>query len=361
MSTFRSGSALLLCLALAAFAIMVGFAFLRSATREAMSGREETLAVLAQQAARSALAHAMEQVLEEYHGAIGAAPVSVNGVPARGLSLSVANNAEVRVAAPLTPTFLDGPWRAPFTTMSSTGQWDGEAAGPDDTHQWNHVLLPLVPNANYKWHSTDAVYPSGSGASIANGRGRYIEVEYHNLTRPSPAVAKPVPLLPGLPAATPQQIAFPNTTTGYTTVERAAPLCLDSDLRRLTTGTPHQQRQQARYRLRYVVAIEDLNGQILVNPLANMDTDWRNPANDYRNWDPATKTHRRPWLDHAGYVLQNMVNTWRCGSSDLAGRTIANRMAHVFAGRGSTSNADRAWASGPRSGPSSTLIPRRPS
>lgn len=349
MPTHRMGSALLLCLALSAFAILIGFAFMRSATRQAMAGREEAMVILAQEAARSGLAHAMEQVLEEYNGAVSAAPIAVGGVSARSLSLSGVSDAEVKVAAPLAPTFLDGPWRRPFTPMSSTGQWDGENSGADDTHQWNHVLLPLVPGADYKWHTTDSVYPSGSGASISNGRGRYIEVEYHNITRPSPATAKPVPLLPGKPGATPLQISFADTTTAYTTVERAAPLCLDSDLRRLTSGTAQQQRQDARYRLRYVVSIEDLNGQILINPLANMDTDWKNPANDYRNWDPAAQAPRRPWLDHAGYVFQNMVNSWQCGSLDLMGRTIANRMAHVFAGRGSTSNADRAWASGPRS------------
>lgn len=358
MPTSRSASALLLCLALSAFAIMIGYAFLRSATRQAMAGREETLVVLAQQAARSGLAHAMEQVMEEYQGAPGAAPVTVHGRQARSLSLATGSNAEVKVAATLTPTFLDGPWRAPFTAISNPQSYN--SSGWDDTQAWNHLWLPLVPSGSTKWHCFDPVYPSPSGTMIADGRGRFVEVEYHNLTRPSPAVATPLPIVPGSGGASPKQIAFTDLTTAYATVEREQPLCLDSDLRPLSGGTAAQRRQQARYRLRYALNIEDLNGHLLVNPLANMNTDWTDPANDYRNWDPAGQAHRRPWLDHAGYVLANMAACWPGNLFDgngggrfdraISQRVVAARMQHVFSGRGSASNADRAWTPGLRSG-----------
>ena len=68
MRYHRSGSAILLCLALAAIAVMIGFAFLRVISRQDVSGTSEMLDGLARDAARSGLAHATEQIMADYNG-----------------------------------------------------------------------------------------------------------------------------------------------------------------------------------------------------------------------------------------------------------------------------------------------------
>lgn len=311
MNTLRSGSALLLSLGLAAIAAMVGFAFLRSTSRLVMSGPSEVLVGLARDAALSGVAHAGEQILLDYN--------------AVSLPVATCGGAATVSAA---PTFLDGPYRAPFVSFDKPNRLrstqDGRPLVGDDVPEENHLLLPFIRKSKdsvTSWHAT-------LGMMVYDGRGRYIEVGYANVSRPSPAVATPVPVAP---------LRF--TDSAAAAPERSDGIFLDASLRRLTSGTAEQQRQMARYRLRYALGVEDLQGHLLSNPIADMDWDWQTPGNAYRQ--------PPQWLDAAAYAWQNMTACSFNGSM----ATTALRMGHVFRGRGSATNGDRQWQPGdPRFG-----------
>lgn len=303
MTPARSGSAILLCLALAAFAAMVGYAFLRGAARQEMSGKSELLVALAQDAAQSGLAHATEQILLDYN--------------ARSLDLAAGSGAVTLTPAPM---HLDGPYRAPFVSFVNPNRLAyAGVIESDDVSEENHQMATLIRKGEFSyawWHDFQGGYLNQGGGMIADARGRYIEVNYHNSTRPSPVAANPVPVATTRfmdPAA-----AKP---------ERAKGLFLDENLRRLTTGTVEDQRRKARYRLRYAVNVEDLNAHLLTNPRADMNIDWKDPNNDYRVIPR--------WVDHAGYVLENMTVPW-------GNRATGLRFNHLFRGRGNSGNADRA-------------------
>ena len=316
MKTTRSGSAILFCLALATIAVMVGFAFLRAATRQAMSGKSEMLTALARDAAQSGLSHATEQILTDYN--------------APSLEVVDYTGKFTKAAA---PTFLDGPYRAPFVSFNNPNVLEYTQreviAGDDDASEENHLLTANMTKREVSynwWHYYDgsARGPAGEngGCQIYDARGRYIEVGYYNFSRPDPSVGskpEPVPV-----------IKF--TDMGAVKPERFDGLFLDEKLHRLTSGTPEAQRQNARYRVRYAVGVEDLSGHLLMNPLGKMNTDWKNPNNDYRV--------QPLWLDHASYVYDNMVSCW------AGGRSPSLRMEHIFRGRGNSGNADRAWVAG---------------
>lgn len=307
----RRGSAFLLCLALAAFAAMVGYAFLRAATRQEMSGKSELLRALARDAAASGLAHASEQILADYN--------------ARTLEVATGSGPATVTTA---PTFLDGPYRAPFVSLTAPNRLAYITSGKDDVNPRNHVMSPLMLQGElvfHWWHDYQDGYANHSGATIYDSRGRFIEANYHNITRPSPAAAAPVPVVATL-------FSDPNPAAP----ERSAALFMDENLHRLTGGSPEDQRKKARYRLRYAVGVEDLAGHLLTNPLARMNTDWQDATNDYRAVPR--------WVDHAANALDNMVASWN------PNRATALRLGHIFRGRGSASNADRAWAAGSRQG-----------
>lgn len=302
--TTRSASAFLLCLALAAFAAMVGYAFLRTASRQDMSGRSEMLRALARDASSSGLAHAFEQILADYN--------------ARNLEVATGNGP---VTVSTAPNFLDGPYRAPFVSLSAPNRMSNIPISKDDVDPVNHVLSPLMmPADGYSWYDVD-----NGGAMIYDARGRYIEVNYHNVTRPSPSTTDPVP------------VTATRFTDGNAPVpERHDGLFLDDNLQRLNDGSIEERRRKARYRLRYAVGVEDLSGHLLTNPLARMDFDWKVENNDYRAIPR--------WIDHSANVLDNMVASWN------SNRATALRLGHIFRGRGNASNADRAWSTGPHQG-----------
>lgn len=312
MTTARQGSAFLLCLALAAFAAMVGYAFLRSAARQTMSGKSELLIALAQDAAQSGLAHATEQILLDYNS--------------RSLELATGSGA---VTVSPVPMHLDGPYRAPFVSLQSPNRLAyANVVEGDDVGEENHLMKHSIRKGEFSyawWHDWQGGYQNQGGGMIYDARGRFIELNYYNITRPSPVAASPVPV-----ATT----RFKDSAAAKP--ERSNGLFLDESLRRLTSGTVEDQRRKARYRLRYAVGVEDLNAHLLTNPRADMDIDWKHADNDYRNVPR--------WIDHGGYVLENMVSPW--GNS----RATAMRFGHVFRGRGNSSNCDRAWEASDRNG-----------
>jgi hypothetical protein len=311
MTNTRAGSALLLCLALSAFAVMVGYAFLRAAARQEMSGKSEVLIGLARDAARSGAAHAIQQILIDYN-----AP-----------SLDLATGAGTVTLTPA-PTFLDGPFTRPFVSSVSPyrlNSW-GVSQSADDVDTENCLLYTLFRKEDEMggyWH--DSVTGNQSGCMIYDARGRWVEVNYHNSARPSPSDPNPIPV-----AAT--NFSDPNAPKPTL----AAGLFMDDNLHRLTGGTVEDQRRKARYRVRYAVGVEDLSSHLLINPRASMNVDWKDPNNDYRVIPQ--------WLDRSAYVLDNMTSCW------ASNRATSLRMGHIFRGRGNATNADRAWAPGLRNG-----------
>ena len=327
MRRTTSGSAFLLCLALAAFAAMIGYAFLRGASRQDMAGTSAQLRALARDAAESGLAYTTERILADYN--------------ARSLDVaSGASGALATATAIPAPTHLDGPFRAAF--VSSIRPYvlrNASTHDSDDVSEDNPLQATTLLKANILtpgWYGAtdlDSRVRSSSSEQTYDGRGRFIEVNYHNATRPSP-VADPRPVVPTrfLDAAP-------------TTPERDAGLYLDSDLRRLTSGTVAERRAAARYRLRYAAGIMDLSGQLLLNPRASLDTDWQNAGNDYRRLPP--------WVDHHAYAMHNMAMSWTRNYWGAPLRTTPARMGHIFRGRGSSANTDRKPANPRRGLPSS--------
>ncbi len=300
------GSALLLCLGLATIILMVGYAFLRSMSRAEMSGKSEMLIALAREAALCGTAHAEQQAMIDHYAA----------------SLPVAGNSGTQAVA-AAPTFLDGPYRAPFVSLyrpNDVGPRYGNAVlyNPQVNADASGLLAPFFNRAasngefDKDWHDT-------VGAETLDGRGRYIEPGYLNLSRPDPSAVTPEPVSP----------------VRFTDFAAAAPelddgLFLDEHLRRITTGTVADRRKQARYRLRYTLGVIDLDGHLLSNPVADLDWDWRVQDNGYRK--------PPQWLDASAHAWLNMVACW---PGSVA--TTAQRMSHIFRGRGVISNTDRKW------------------
>lgn len=298
---------------------MVGYAFLKSASKHVMAGRSDLYIAMARTAAQSGLTHAVEQILADYNQA----------------SLDVATGSGVQTVTD-PPTFLDGPYRAPFTSLSKPNVLNYTQ---QDALDWDDVQSesPLVqayatPIDQYyvRWHEYMASYKCPSGMAIYDGRGRYIEANRYNSQRQDPGAANPVPVAP---------LPFTDLTSANV-ADHENGLYLDDTLCRLTSGSAQQRRQAARYRLRYAVGIEDLNGHLLINPRASMNVDWTDPVNDYRVIPN--------WLDYSGYVLENMampISYWSNKNPQYS-RTASLRIAHIFRGRGNATNVDRTVADG---------------
>jgi hypothetical protein len=312
----RSASVILLCLGLATIAVLIGFAFLRVMTRMNMTGSSETVHGLARSAALSGLAHASEQILIDYNNdsLYGSLPLActAGGIPTMGV-----------------PTHLDGPYRAPFVEAGTPAiTYPNQVQSTenttlsqvfDDVPEENHLLLPMIDEM-YETYVGTGGWHAQFGAMIYDGRGRYVEPGYLNVTRPNPA-ANPQPVVPTF-------FSDPNAAP----TDRTDALFLDKDFHRLVPQpgeTTQQMRLRARYRIRYAIGVEDLQGHLLTNPRAAMDFDWTHASNDYRAIPG--------WLNAAGYVWSNMVAGWMpCPSATL-------RMQNVFLGRGHADNADRRW------------------
>jgi len=307
MRPTQAGTAILLCLGLAAIAVTLGAVFLRSLMRQSMSGRTEQLIALSREAAQSGLAHAVEQIMADHLAA--------------NLTVATTGGSFASTA----PTFLDGPWRAPFVSLSLPGAiwgypqggWKraqfGRAAEADDVAEEN----PLCGAAKT------------AGMDVYDGRGRFYEVGWYNTTRPAPTAVPAQPVAP---------LRFTDLSAGVP--ERADGIFLDGDLRRLDSGDPAADRRASRYRLRYAIGLIDLGGHPLINPLAEMNTDSTDPCNDYRNTPldretAAPNPAHKPWLEAAANAWYNMVETWQQGP------TLAVLSEHVFRGRGNISNLDR--------------------
>lgn len=317
MQRTRSGSILLLCLAIVGTLSLLVFGFVRMAQLQQESGAETTKQLLAREAARMGTAHALEQIIRDY------------------------------ATEPFTR--LDGPARAPFLPhdlpyMTSgvemtghTATWDAAAKryignDLDDVTSDRLLYTPLFTEWTQSGYEGTASFFSptteGGGLASSDGRGGYIEPNWHNrFTGPS--------------AAAPAKLRFGQDMAGTALPQRHGALFLDEDFRPVG-GDQLVARNAARYRLRYAVSVMDLDGSILMNP---------DPELDYRRFasaDPAglaSPGPRDPDTVRAQHAIAPIISAYGAHGGHLgeeySGATGGVKAEHVFIGRGSVTNIDQ--------------------
>jgi hypothetical protein len=291
----RRGSFLLACISMMALMAIVGFALLRNIQLQSDTSTLNQRVLLSQSAAQAGVVHATEQILKDYASDTIAVGSDTSGLP----------NGQVNLPA---RQFLQGPYRAPFTAIDAPDRpdFDLNAADADkDVRTEHHLLRPWL-NAWCNWD----YYWSWSGITHLVGRARYYEPNYYNTTR---------------------QPRQPVDTTSFvdlsaTLPERSEGMFYDDRFRRIDKD-PATARADARYRLRYAVAVEDLNGHLLVNPQAAMKLpdDYRNPPN---------------WVARAGDALASMMVT-QDGATYTNTPNVCAHFEHVLLGRGWSGNVDQ--------------------
>ncbi len=292
----RSGSFLIVCLSLMGLMIILTFAVLHDLRTQVDTSTGNQRYLLAEGAARSGLDHALEQIVLDYNQ-----------------TTMTVRSAAGPVTLPAF-TYLDGPYRAPFVSINNPNSmvtWlEGNSPTDDDDVRFEDwVMRPWQ-----WWWSENGWF----GNQLYDGRGRYYEPGYYNLN-PSPAGSDipvhPVPFL-DLNAALP---------------ERSQAMFYDEQFRRIPpSGNPRIDRQNARYRLRYAVGVEDLSGHILINPLPDMHmiSGAGFPPVDYR-----TPSAANPWMATAINTLANYGGV--CGGGEFG-----SQLENVFEGRGYYTNID---------------------
>lgn len=306
----RSGSILIYVIGLSAIVVIIASAFLHSMVAESRSAEHHEAMALAQSAARQGLNEALEALIADHI----ATNLAVGTGPGTSAVLAV-------------PTHIDGPWHAPFVSRRqpySVDQVDYQGSDSEiDASNEHLVLQPLLSvgsNDYVKWY--------GLGLSIYDGRGRHVEPNFHNLSRPAP--------VNGNPAVAPVDFTDLNAALP----ERSGGLWLDAAWCRMQTGDPRTDRSTARYRLRYALGVVDLDSLLLSNPLSDPDLDHNDPANDYRQPEP--------WVAGAQHAWYNLVSMFAPPPryTDQANVVAGMRAEHVFLGRGLASNVDRGPGTG---------------
>ncbi len=340
----RSGTVLLFAIGLVALATVLSFGFLRSMTLQRNSGHASTIKLLAMEAARAGSQHAIEQIVRDY---------TTNTV-----------------------TRIDGLARAPF--RAHYRPWEMTEWG-NNARDARAINLHDVSSEDYIHNSAwtelfwGSYYPqgdAGSGRNTTDGRGRWIEPELYAAADGTPVAAgnQRLPTAPvrfgdddgedAAGAGNWQDASFSSVRVNdrgdnlLTSIDvqsvllntgngsRCAPILLDKDFKRIAYATRSEAlvaRKQARYRLRYAVMVRDLDGFLLVNPDPALD--WKAIVDpDPRNYG-ADPQHARivRYMHACQNVMLAMSGYGDGGSTD----TLGQRFAHVFAGRGWTSNYAR--------------------
>lgn len=249
----RRASVLLMAVAMVAILVVAAYGFLASTRLNLDAGRTGDLGRLAQVAARAGLAHACAELDAEF------------------------------LATPRIPTHLRQRWRSAFlpidayrvgkstaTTADDAPQgqeFSPEDANGNDTPTENlltelHALhLQKTSQAEIGAYFARAS-PFRSGARMHPGGGRWIEPGHFHRDLPG----RPVSFHLRHPQAADPSSADPAAARGEPwTPDVDAPLLLGSDLTRAAD------RDRARYRLRYAVAIEDLSGHLLAGVQGGYD------------------------------------------------------------------------------------------
>ncbi len=301
MST-RRGSFLVICITLVSLMIILSFAILHDIRAQIETSVGNQPYLLAQAAARSGLDHALENILTDY----------------KSSTITVRQNgASVQLPA---ITFLDGYYRAPFTSIfaPNNGSVNVDLNAPtadNDVRAEDYVLQPWC------WNWDDMGGWWNWGMLMYDGKGRYYEPGYYNVTPTTAGTA-------GFPVA-PTLFLDPNAPAP----ERTQGMFYDDQFRRVPpSGNVQADRQAARYRLRYTVGVEDLSGHLLINPMPEMQmlaqTGPQAPPVDYR-----TPGARFPWMPAATNALASIIGGPNSGM-------FGAQMEHVFQGRGYHTNVD---------------------
>jgi hypothetical protein len=315
----RSASIILYCLGMSAIVVVLGFGFLRSTMRDLGAGAAAEQRLLAESAARAGVTEATEAILADYLAA----------------SLDVGTGAGTTAPLANPPTFLDGPYRASFVSANRPDRVryvdDNGAASLDNVPAEAMTLNPMMRlmDHNSGGQTTMRWFWHTSGNVLYDGRGRYVEPNYHAsllaADRAAPSGASPVPVA----------ITRFTDDTAAPTVHNG--LFLDAELRRITSdGTAtgdRTARLASRFRLRYALGVIDLGGHLLSNPKADIDADWSNASNEYRTPADGLRNAAEAWYNMA------------CGFPNYPTYsdhiTQPLRFQHVFQGRGNTLNYDR--------------------
>jgi hypothetical protein len=306
------GTVIIYCLALSALAVVVGYGFLRATIKDLESGDGGHQYQLAQESARAGTAHALECIIADFTAA----------------NLAIGRDAGGSQMLADPPTFLDGPFRAPFVAFTAPNQVGGDfnaTDASDDLQAENLIISDLMPKTGSYTGAAQSRFHA-LGAQVDPSRGRFHEVNWTNLSRGAPTGALPTPVTP---------VRFSDTATGVP--ERNGACFLNRTFTRLASGDAQSDRLRARYRLRYSVSSEDLEGHLLANPFPDLDDDWRG-APGYRAIPGRYANFQHGWY--------NIVAAF--GGLDP---TTPLRAEHVFLGRGNASNADRAASGYPISFP----------
>ena len=303
----RRGTFLLVCIAITTTAVILGFAFMRTLEWQRDASQTNQHTQLARQAAQEGLSHALEQILVDQSMATIDMPTDAGTKTIRAV------------------TFPDGPYRAPFTSHhlpNSTAEYGDDNDPSLDKDVRNEHLL-IFPWLRFdSGHNILAGWYQGGQSQLYDGRGRYYEPGFYNVTRNS---------APTDPAINPAQsgpvspVDFVDLTPGGAPPERNHALFLDEDLKPIVGSDPWIDRQKARYRLRYAVGVEDLGGHLLMNPNARMRVpeDGRNPP---------------MWVRRSANSFGAIM-----GEMEGEGPGVTH-WEHLFLGRGWFSNTDREQA-----------------
>jgi hypothetical protein len=338
----RSGSVLILCFAIVISLTVVAYAFVRVAQIHNETSNSMNRQALANEAARMGTQHAMEQIIRDYVEPPGGVATQTPGF-----------------------TRMDGPARAPFQNVAKAtqGMYTGHTLAYDPSGdleiQTSNIGLIDAQTERPAWEPMYCWWwtgynggPYGVGDSNYDGRGRFYEPNFYNLsaTDALPTTTQPtVPVLFGDQSAT---LAIPT---------RSNAIFFDQNWRRISTGNPIQDRQNARFRLRYSVGVEDLDGAILVNP----DPEWQQtetlpttqgghrvtttlPDNNGQTPFPSppvagsgpgsTSDFQTARVIRYQNVIANMM--WAHNTDGTVHYSDVARIEHVFLGRGMAGNYD---------------------
>jgi hypothetical protein len=318
----RSGTVLLLCLAIVITLTVLVYGFLRVAQLGYGAGDSVNRQLLAKEATLMGTNHAYEQIVRDY------------------------------VTQPFARQ--DGPAIAPFISEQVAYAIDGAQGQPSIDHMspgyptrigWNDGAverLAYEPVECEWWNGYQGPYLGFEAGDITyDGRGRYYEPNCYFLAATGAATAPTVPL----------------PFTGAWSATAAAPdrngaIYYDKHWHRIT-DPPAVARDEARYRLRYNVGVINLDGDFVMTG---------DPALDYRyltSADPAqvpaapaaivpgdpgtlapmipsrAQVQRGVRYQHAVEAVMNAYNNWN-------GLASAARSVDVFSNRGFAGNFDQA-------------------
>jgi hypothetical protein len=233
----RSGSILLLVLAIVITLTLLAYSFLRVVQIHAEDSNSVQKQMLSREAARDGTDHAIEQILLDFGNTDPAAGPVFTTMDGQGHAAFV-------------------PHRGPYN--SGAEQAPPSQIGWDDTAQEHTIDEAML---NDWWGGYAGSNGFGWGNGMSDGRGRYYEPEFENQW-------------PGSVTAgwTPNSAPFSINFSQDMSLAPQPPLpdrsngnFYDTSWHQIT-GDARSARSQSRYRMRYAVTVVDLDGELLMNP-----------------------------------------------------------------------------------------------